>query len=390
MVAACPFPSLRGTPARILRLSEALVRRGHEVHVVTYGFGGAPEELDGSALHVHRIPQVPTYRKLEPGPSWRKLFVLDPLLTMKLRSLIASHDFDILHAHHYEGLITALMARGRREIPLVYDAHTMLSGELPYYGRAWTGPLKAWAGGLIDRSLPSKADGIVGVSDDITTRLQPIMRTPGRAITIPNGVELDLFSVDRDDVPRSSTNPRTVIYTGTLAAFQGTDLLLLSFAQVASKRADVRLRIVSSSSFAPYEDLARKLGIRDRIDLLQADLATLPHLIAQADVAVNPRLQCDGLPQKNLNYMAAGTPIVCFAGAAKQLSAVTASIVADGDLPAYAEAVCWALDHPREAAEMGRRGRAYVAAHCNWEEAARLTEDFHRSLIASKRSVAVS
>lgn len=390
MVAACPFPSLRGTPARILRLSEALMRRGHDVHVITYAFGGAPEELNGSALHVHRIAQVPTYRKLEPGPSWRKLFVLDPLLTIKLRSLLGSGDFDILHAHHYEGLLTALIARGRRNIPLVYDAHTLLSGELPYYGTAWASPLKAWAGGLLDRTLPSKADGIVTVSDDITTRLRPLMSAPGRVVTIPNGVELDLFSVDHDNAQRLSTGPRTVIYTGTLAGFQGTDLLLHSFARVASRRADVRLRIVSGSSFAPYENLARELGIRDRIDLLRADLATLPHLMAQADVAVNPRLQCDGLPQKNLNYMAAGLPIVCFAGAAKQLSTETASIIADGDLGAYAEAICRMLDRPEEAAEMGRRGRAYVATRCNWEEAARLTEDFHRSLIESGQPVPIS
>jgi glycosyltransferase involved in cell wall biosynthesis len=312
------------------------------------------------------------------------------LLILKTRAVLAAHSFDILHAHHYEGLIAALMARGGRDIPVVYDAHTLLSGELPYYGNAWTGPLKGWVGGLVDHSLPSKADGIVTVSDDITRRLQPTMRSPDRIITIPNGVELDLFSVDRDRLRCSVSNPRTVIYAGTLAGFQGTDLLLRCFAQVAAKHADVRLRIVSSSSFAPYEELASQLTIRDRIDLFQTDLAALPHLIAQADVAVNPRPLCDGIPQKNLNYMAAGAPIVCFAGAAEQLSAETALIVANGDLDAYAAAICWALEHPGEAAEMGRRGRAYVVTHCNWEEAARRTEDFHRALIEAKRLVAAA
>jgi glycosyltransferase involved in cell wall biosynthesis len=209
-------------------------------------------------------------------------------------------------------------------------------------------------------------------------------------VTISNGVELDLFSVAHEELRRSSTRPRTVIYTGTLAGFQGTDILLRSFARVVSDQPDVRLKIVSSSSFEPYEGLARELAIRDRIDLVEAELARLPHLIAQADVAVNPRPQCDGLPQKNLNYMAAGAPIVCFAAASGQLSAETALIVENGDLEAYAAAICWALDHPEEAAAMGWRGRTYVAAHCNWEQAAHKTERFHRALIECGPNAALS
>ncbi len=39
--------------------------------------------------------------------------------------LLTRFYLDVVHAHHYEGLIVAKMALGRR-IPLIYDAHTML------------------------------------------------------------------------------------------------------------------------------------------------------------------------------------------------------------------------------------------------------------------------
>jgi len=39
MIAACPFPWPRGTPIRIHRIAEAVARRGHAVHVVTYHLG---------------------------------------------------------------------------------------------------------------------------------------------------------------------------------------------------------------------------------------------------------------------------------------------------------------------------------------------------------------
>jgi hypothetical protein len=54
MLAACPFPAPRGTPARIRRLAEALTARGHDVQVLAYHHGA------GEALPypVHRIPEI--------------------------------------------------------------------------------------------------------------------------------------------------------------------------------------------------------------------------------------------------------------------------------------------------------------------------------------------
>ena len=60
--------------------------------------------------------------------------MLDPLLTYKLRQLLKAHSFDVIHAHHYEGLLAALCARGRRNPPVVFDSHTLLETELPHYG----------------------------------------------------------------------------------------------------------------------------------------------------------------------------------------------------------------------------------------------------------------
>ena len=82
MVAACPFPWPRGTPIRIHRMAEALGRRGHEVHVVTYNFGDA---IPTPHMTVHRMPSPANYTRGEPGPTATKLALLDPLLTRKLR-----------------------------------------------------------------------------------------------------------------------------------------------------------------------------------------------------------------------------------------------------------------------------------------------------------------
>ncbi len=49
--------------------------------------------------------------------------IVDPLLTAKLALGLGKNPFDIIHAHHYEGLLAAWLARIGRRIPLVYDVH---------------------------------------------------------------------------------------------------------------------------------------------------------------------------------------------------------------------------------------------------------------------------
>ena len=384
VVAACPFPYPRGTPTRILRLSEALASLGHDVHVITYHLGSEYSPPSPN-LKVHRIADVPSYRKMEPGPSWKKLFVLDTMLIRKLREVLQNEAVDLIHGHHYEGLLTATLASRGSGIPVVYDAHTLLATELPHYGSGVPAALKSGFGKALDRVIPIAADGIICVAEDIEQSLASRVRSPDRIITIPNGVELDVFSVRRRPLSHAADNHdkmKAVLYAGTLADYQGIGLLLRSFAEIAKMRTDVRLQIITHSDFGPHERLSRELGILSRIEIIRASLRELGGMIARADVAVNPRIDCPGLPQKNLNYLAAGIPIVCFAGSAKQLTdGETAFIVPDGDVREFSAAICRAIDSPDSAHKMGERGRSYVEKNCSWELAAQTTDLFFRYLV---------
>ena len=152
MVAACPFPWPRGTPIRIHRMAEALGRRGHDVHVVTYHLGG---QAPTPHMTVHRINGPSWYRRTAPGPSFAKLALLDPLLTSKLRRLLKAHPFDVIHAHHYEGLLAALFARARRKPPVVFDSHTLLETELPHYGSSLAATLRRRTGTVARSRSPA-------------------------------------------------------------------------------------------------------------------------------------------------------------------------------------------------------------------------------------------
>lgn len=382
VVAACPFPCARGTPVRILRLTEAIARRGHDVHVVTYHLGDDEPNLP---FTIHRTPSLPIYQRRSPGPSWRKLLLVDPLLLRLLGRVLRDHPADVVHAHHYEGLAVAMATARRGSARIVYDAHTLLASELPFYALGLPERLKVAGGRWLDARLPRRADHVIAVTQAIRDGL--IGRfgvSPERVTVVNNGIEAGHFGPRHP--PPEGVAP-TLVFTGNLAPYQGIELMLHAFRRVLDRRPDVRLRIVSNASFRPYEALAGALGVRRSMDLASADFQSLPAHVSDAAVALNPRVKCEGIPQKLMNYMAAGLPIVSFAGSAEPLDdGVTARVVPDGRIDAFADAVLELLAHPNRAARLGD-GALRASHEYSWDRSAEAAEGVYEKVLARAPSL---
>jgi len=378
MIAACPMPARRGTPLRIERLTEALIARGHHVELITYHVSDDAQPLD---FPVHRIFNKRVYWRMPAGPNLRKLALYDPALAVKVWKVVGASQFDVIHAHHLEGLLVALPTRLRHGIPVVYDAHTMLSSELPSYGPGFMRRLVGTFGRWFDGLLPRKADHVASVTNDIRDRLTDRHRlAPERISVVTNGVETGCFRVDAR--PSQPDGHITLIYTGTLAPYQDVDLLLEAFAVAYRARPDLRLRMAVSSPFEPYEGLAQKLGIRSAIELMPDRFEELPHQLADSTIAVLPRMHCDGIPQKLLNYMAAGKCIVSSAGSAKLLhDGQTGLIVPNGDVQAFAAAIVRLAEEPALRDTLGNAAREYVERNYSWDQAAERLERIYQRVV---------
>ena len=381
VVAACPFPAPRGTPVRIQRLSDALARRGHEVHVWTYHLGEADA---GGLLRIHRTPRVPTYTKVTPGPSVQKLLVMDPLLTWRIRSDLSRMPMDLIHAHHYEGLLTSYAATLGRSVPLVYDAHTLLGSELPFTRMGIPRSGSARVGRALDRWLPRLSDHVVSVSRTIKDRYVQDGLPESQISVAVNGVEHEIFAQCAGRYPDRDAAP-LLVFTGNLSPYQRVDLLLEAFAKVVGRGVDARLLFVTQSSFDAYEKQAIGLGIRSRLAFSAAPFHEQPPLMADALIAVNPRTDCDGIPQKLLNYMAAGRATVSFEGSAPCVEhGKTGWIVPNGDVDAFASAIVDLVADPALAERLGRQARQAILAEYTWEIAAAKCERIYRQLLARK------
>lgn len=364
-------------------MAEALTRRGHDVHVVTYPLGDETQTIPYS---MHRI--ATGYKRLDPnpGPSLVKLLYLDPLLCARIRKLLASDRFDLVHAHHYEGLIASLCARRlSTQIPLIYDAHTLLESELPQYRTGLPRAFTASLGRTLDRRIPPRADHIIAVTERIRkwfSTVTPI--TADRISVIANGVEHDHFSAEARADRRRTSGPH-IVFAGNLAEYQGIDLLLRAFVRMLAERNDAHLSLLTGSNPVDVISQVDELGIRASVSFLDPDYASLPSCLAAADVLVNPRIDCDGIPQKLLNYMAAGRPIVSFESSAWLLEHETeALIVPDGDIQSFANAALRLLREPALGQSLGRAAQNRVIAGYGWEKVAERVESVYECTIGPR------
>ncbi len=380
LVAGCPFPWARGTPARILGMARALHEAGHAVHVIAYPIGDLDRQLP---FQVHRSARLPFYRRTAPGADPLRLACMLPMLAAEVARVVRNHPIDVIHAHHYEGLLAAWPAKRLRRVPLVYDAHTTLAGELPYYRVGLPRPWTVAVGRSLDSRLPGLADHTIATSQHIAAELIGDGMPAERVSVIGNGIEDSFVAGPHDETPPDDGIER-ICYAGNLAPYQGIDTLLAAFAEVAAARPKARLLLVTESSFEPYARQAARLGIAERIDV---ETPPPPHALgtrlAVATVLVNPRAECPGYPLKLLNYMAAGRGIVSFRDSARDLThGVDAWLVDEPTAPALAQGLLAMLREPTRAAELGMAARRRVVENLTWSRIVANLETVYRRLVA--------
>lgn len=384
MVAACPFPAPRGTPLRIYRLAEALAARGHNVHVVTYHLGTPAEPVP---FKIHRIHDIPTYRRLAPGPNLQKLALVDPMLTLKLLSLVRKERIDLIHAHHYEGFLVSLPARRLAGVPIIFDVHTLLEPELPHYRLGMPTRIKRRIASCLDSRLPRKADHILAVTEDIRDQLVEKYGVPDERVTVAtNGVLLSLFDDLETKSKATSDNLCKLIYTGNTASYQGIDLMLQAYRQVLDQKHDVVMRIVTEGDLGRWDEYADSIGVGDHVEFHQVGFRDAVELLADSDIAINPRVDCPGIPQKLVNYMAAGKAIVSFAGSAKHIvDGETGLVVEDGNVDAMASAILRLANDRELAQRLGDNADRLARNELSWDVSASIAEDVYHQLLGAGR-----
>lgn len=331
MVAPQPFFRPRGTPFSVLHRIRGLAMLGHSVELVTYPFGETPEI---AGLRVHRSPRPPFVRDVAIGPSPAKLALDVPLFHLASR-LARTGRFDLLHTHEEAGWLGARLRRSTG-IPHLYDMHSSLPQQLENFGRFHWPPVIA-AFRRLERYTLKGSDGVIAICQELYDHV------------LASGFTRPLAMIENAlDFPEEPVPPQTIqdlrarldlgegpvaVYTGTLEAYQGLDLLLAATAIAQRQLPSMRLVLVGGTptQVETWRHEAVSLGLAETVRLVPAvpprEVAWYHRL---ADALVTTRARGTNTPLKIYQYLRADRPIVATAirSHTQVLDAGTAELVA--------------------------------------------------------------
>jgi glycosyltransferase involved in cell wall biosynthesis len=383
MVAACPFPYPRGTPIRIFRMAEALAGLGQEIHVITYHLGQNIKSID---FLLHRIPKLKFYRKVSPGPNYIKLMVVDPLLTYTLIKLYRKYNFDIIHAHHFEGLMASWAIKLFTKTPIIYDAHTVLSTELHHYDLHLNSRIKKKLGRTLDRYLPKLADYVICVSEQVQSHLlKDTNMSPQNLSVIMNGIELEHFLKFGSSKDVDEGDDFILGFSGNFADYQGIDTMLRSMSLLKESFPMIKLHIYSNDSIEKYRPLINKLSLSNQIKIFPTNFQSLPDQLSGTDILLNPRSDGSGIPMKLINYMAVGKPTVSFSGSAHVIQHGKTGWIVSGRSPQqFSDGISCLLTNKKLARTIGKNALNHIRQNYSWSSRGKDIIRIYEKLLVKK------
>lgn len=367
MVAPTPYFADRGCHVRIFEEARALVRRGHEVRIVTYHLG-----RDVGGIPTVRIPAVPWYRRLSAGPSWQKPF-LDILLFITLAQEIRRFSPTILYAHLHEGAFVSIPLSSLWRLPLLFDCQGSLTGEMLDHRFVRKGS-------LLERFFAEIEGWINRNAGVIVTSSTPLARSlvegwgvpPERVVPLPDGVDTDRFTPgDRTAARRELSLPPdlpVLAYLGVMNRYQGVDLLLEAMGILKERGVEVHLLLMGYPD-QPYREMTSRLGLSRLVTVTgRVPYDDAPRLLSAADFAVSPKLSRTEANGKLLNYLACGLPVVCFdTPVNREILGEEGILVPYGDLAGLADGIARLARDGELRRRLGEGARRRAVERHGWD-----------------------
>jgi glycosyltransferase involved in cell wall biosynthesis len=363
-------PVASGAERQAMLQGAELVRRGHQVRVVTRAIDGQPVDETMDGVRVHRW-----IRPITLGPLFGLSFVAG--LVLALRRL--RREYDLIHTHQalWEAIATGL---GR---PMLGGAPTLIQpASSGYFGEARE--LARTRGAPILRRAILRNTAFAAISAEIELEWRDLGVPPDRMARTVSGVDARHFHPGAASPMLEATLPPRprVVFTGRLHPQKNLPLLLDAWPAVAARTGASLVLVGQGPEQNRLASHARKLGVCDRVHFAGPVADPADHLRA-ADAFVLPSV-AEGMSNSLLEAMATGLPCLASAigGNTDLLESSGAGLLLPPEPGAWSDALVRVLTDLDLARELGRSARRRVESHFSLDVVVDHYQQIYKRLLA--------
>jgi glycosyltransferase involved in cell wall biosynthesis len=294
-------------------------------------------------------------------------------------------DADVYHFHDPELIPVGLLLRARGK-SVIYDIHEDVPKDVlskPYLPR-WSRTLVSWIVDVLERAACGRFSGLVVVTPSIAKRISPLNR---HTVIVHNYPYVRELIRDGESVPWESRR-HAVAYVGGLSLTRAIREMVYAMSYLPeSLPAQLELAGPEDKEDNNLAQLSRHPGwsrVKHHGFIDQRSTFRILQNVRAGLVLFHPEPNhVESLPQKMFEYMGAGLPVIAsdFPFWRKILGESGCGIFVDPQDPKeISNAIEYVLTHPREAEEMGLRGKAAVLQNFNWDTEAEKLIQFYRAI----------
>jgi len=300
-------------------------------------------------------------------------------LGLRANKLVKTKKFDLVQVEHVE---TALLVKNNRKLPMILDAHDVITKPARRRYLASKGILRKALDYLGWRLSARVEKYITRKFDLIFTRSRQdkeILLKGNRNLTI-DVVPHPIY--DNRPALGHKREPKTLLFAGAMHRDVNVESVLYFYKKILphirKKIPDAKFYIVGNS---PNERV-KKLSAEDKNVVVTGFVENLENYYLKASVFVSPLFIGGGIIVKNLQAMASGLPVVTTSIGNEGIEAVPDRDIFVADDPGiFVEKVLLLLQDPSKWQDISDNGRLFVLKNFSLQSVVKKIEQSYKSVL---------
>lgn len=395
-----PAYRIGGPILSVSAAAEALVRKGHEVTVITTNSNldveldvptGRPVDVDGVRVWYFRtVDYLKRWLPFVPYLSKSLGVLYAPAMAAALDRIVPGMDLVHTHLPFIYSTFAAARAARRHKKPLFYHQRGVFDPERLKF----RGIKKRLYISAVELPILREATTLIALTDAEEKSFRALgVRTPCRVI--PNGIDVERYRTEPapgfDARWKLAADARVILFLSRVHPIKGADKLLEGFLGVAERFPSAVLVLAGPDEWGvegKYREAVRKKGLEGRVrfpGMVEGEEKI--DLLARADLFCLPSAG-EGFSMAVLEALASGTAVLLSPGCHfPEVEPAGAGRIVPPEPGAIAAALTDLLLQPDGLRPMGLAGRRFVARSYTWDAiAAQLEEAYEDGVTRYNRS----